>query len=165
MSLKMRKVTGTNARRLTSLAIAAGLSVSVAACGSSSHNSANSAKAASKPRALAHTVSTPAPVAKTSAAPAPHVNLVKVTASNSKLVLSSTSFHAGAYTFRETNSGTTKHALSIYGPGLTNKPTGATLAPGQTSDLIVPLTKGSYELWSPVGNDKAQGLVVHITVT
>jgi uncharacterized cupredoxin-like copper-binding protein len=93
------------------------------------------------------------------------VNLVKVTASDTKLELSSTAFHAGSYTFRETNSGKAKHALSIYGPGLTNKPTGATLTPGQTSDLIVPLKKGTYELWSPVGDDKAKGMDVHITVS
>ncbi len=159
MSSKMRKVSGTNARRLTSLAIAAGLSVSVAACGSSAHKAAPKAKPSSVAPATA------APVAKKSVAPVPHVNLVKVTASNVKLALSSTAFHAGSYTFRETNSGTTKHALSIYGPGLTNKPTGATLTPGQTSDLIVPLQKGTYELWSPIGDDKAKGLDVRITVT
>lgn len=157
MSLKTLKVSGPHARRLTGLALAAGLTVSVAACGSSSH------KASPKAKSPAPAVATPA--AKKSTAPAPHVNLIKVTASDGKLTLSSTALHAGSYTFRETNSGQAKHALSIYGPGLTNKPTGATLTPGQTSDLIVPLTKGSYELWSPVGDDKAKGMDVHITVT
>jgi uncharacterized cupredoxin-like copper-binding protein len=160
MSLNTLKVSGTSVRRLSSLALAAGLTVTVAACGSSSHTASPKAKSVS-PAA----VSTPAAVAKTSAPPVPHVNLVKVTASNDKLALSSTAFHAGSYTFRETNSGTTKHALTILGPGLTNKPTSATLTPGQTSDLIVPLTKGSYELWSPIGTDKAKGLVAHITVS
>ena len=145
-------------RRLTSLAIAAALTVSVAACGSSSHKATPKAKSSAA-------VTTPAPAAKTSAPPAPHVNLVKVTASNFKLALSSTALHAGSYTFRETNAGKSKHALTILGPGLTNKPTGATLTPGQTSDLIVPLKKGSYELWSPIGTDKAQGMDVHITVS
>jgi hypothetical protein len=93
------------------------------------------------------------------------VNLVKVTATDVKLTLSSAALHAGNYTFRLTNSGKAKHALAIVGPGLTNKPTGATLTPGQTTDLIVPLKKGSYELWSPVGTDKAQGLDVHVTVS
>ncbi len=110
-------------------------------------------------------MTTPARAVKTSAAPVPHVNLVNVTASDAKQQLSSTTFHAGSYTFRETNSGTTKHALTSYGPGLANKPTGATLTHGQTSDLIVPLKKGSYELWSPVGDDKAKGTEVHITVS
>lgn len=159
MSLKTRKVSGTSPRCLTSLAIVAGLTVTVAACGSSSNKAAPKAK--SSPAA----VSTPAAVVKTSAAPVPHVNLVKVTATNFKLALSASALKAGNYTFRLTNSGTTKHALAIDGPGLTNKPTGAILTPGQTTDLIVPLKKGSYELWSPVGTDKSQGMDVHVTVS
>jgi hypothetical protein len=151
--------TGT-ARRLSSLAIVTGLAVSLAACGSSSHKASPKAKA-SVPAAAA----TPAKAVKSSAAPAPHVNLVKVTASDAKLELSSTKFAAGNYTFRFTNSGAAKHALAIVGPGLANKPTGATVTPGQSTDLIVPLKKGSYELWSPVGADKAKGLDVHITVS
>jgi hypothetical protein len=159
MSLKTRKVSGTSARRLTSLAIAAGLTVTVAACGSSSK------KAAPKAKSSPVAVSTPAAVVKTSAAPVPAVNLVTVTASADKLAFSSMKFHAGSYTFREKNSAKTNVALTIVGPGLLNKPTSATLTPGQTSDLIVPLKKGNYELYSPIGSDKARGLDVHIVVT
>lgn len=159
MSLNSRTASGASTRRLTSLAIVAGLTVTVAACGSSAKKA--SPKAASK----GVVASTPAPAAKTSAAPVPAVNLVTVTASADKLAFSSMKFHAGNYTFREKNAATTKVALTILGPGLLNKPTSATLTPGQTSDLIVPLKKGSYELYSPIGADKAHGLDVHITVT
>ncbi|HEX4017146.1 MAG TPA: hypothetical protein VHX15_10450 [Frankiaceae bacterium] len=75
MSLESRIVSGTNAGLLTSLALAAGLTVTVAACGSSS-------KKASSPKARAST------------APAPKVNRVVVTESDFKLSLSSTTFHA-----------------------------------------------------------------------
>ncbi len=160
MSLESRIVLGTNARRLTSLALAAGLTVTVAACGSSS-------KKASSPKAPASAAAVvkPAATAKASTAPAPKVNRVVVTESDFKISLSSTTFHAGNYTFSAKNTGKTKHALSIVGPGLTNKPTSATLNPGQASDLIVPLKKGSYELWCPISNHKALGMDVHITVS
>jgi hypothetical protein len=160
MTSESRKVAGTNLRRVASLAVVAGLTVSVtAACGSSS-------KKAATPKASS-SVAAPASAnpLKATAAPAPKVNRVVVSESDAKLSLSSTSFHAGNYTFSAKNTGKAKHALAIYGPGLTNKPTGATITPGQSTDLIVPLKKGSYTLWSPVADDKAKGLEVHITVS
>jgi uncharacterized cupredoxin-like copper-binding protein len=159
MSSESRTFSGANARRMTSLALAAGLTVTVAACGSSAK------KASPKAASSAATVATPTPVAKVSTAPAPKVNRVVVTETDFKLALSSTSFHAGYYTFSAKNVGHTKHALAIVGPGLANKPTSATLTPGQTSDLIVPLKKGGYELWCPIGNHKAMGMVARITVS
>jgi uncharacterized cupredoxin-like copper-binding protein len=39
------------------------------------------------------------------------------------------------------------------------------LTPGQSSDLIVPLKKGSYELWCPIGNHKAMGMDEHLIVS
>ena len=160
MSLESRIVSGASARRLTSIALAAGLTITVAACGSSS-------KKASSPKAPASaaTVAKPVPSAKVSTPPAPKVNRVVVTESDSKLSLSSMTFHAGNYTFSAKNTGKEKHALAIVGPGLANKPTSATLTPGQSSDVIVPLKKGSYELWCPIANHKALGLDVHITVS
>ncbi len=66
----------------------------------------------------------------------------------------------GSYTFSLKNSSKTKQALTISGPGLENKPTSATLTPGQSSDLIVPLKKGKYQLWSPVSATKAKISIV-----
>ncbi len=160
MSMNSRTVSGGSTRRLTSLAILIGLTVTVAACANGTKKVSSSKPAPSSPVA-----STSAPAAKTSVAPVPAVNLVTVTASASKLAFSSMKFHAGNYTFREQNSAKSNVALTISGPGLPNKPTSATLTPGQTSDLIVPLKKGTYELWSPIGADKAHGLDVHITVS
>lgn len=102
---------------------------------------------------------------KATTAPAPKVNRVVVTETEYKLALSTTTIHPGNYTFTAKNAGKAQHALGIVGPGLLNKPTGATITPGQSTDLIVPLKKGSYELWSPVGGDKAKGMTVRITVS
>lgn len=160
MSLQSRIVSGANVRRLTSIALAAGLTVTVAACGSSGKKAASP-----KAPASAATVAKPVPTAKATTAPAPKVNRVVVTESDSKISLSATALHAGEWTFSAKNTGKDKHALAIFGPGLANKPTSATLTAGQASDLIVPLKKGTYELWSPIGADKAHGLDVRITVS
>ena len=160
MGVESRNVSGPTARRVCCIALAAGLTITVAACGSSSKKAATP-----KASASASAAAKPAPSATVAAAPVPKVNRVTVTESDTALKLSSTKLHTGYYTFSATNTGKAKHALAIVGPGLANKPTSATLTPGQSSDLIVPLKTGSYELWCPIANDKARGMDVHITVS
>jgi uncharacterized cupredoxin-like copper-binding protein len=137
--------------------VAAALSVLLAGCGSSAKSSKSVTPA---PKG---TTSSAAAKATTAVAPAPKFTRVVVTATDSKLEFSVSKYTAGNYTFSLKNAGHEKHALEINGPGLKNQ-TGATVLPGQTTDLVVPLKKGAYELWSPVGNQKALGLDVHITV-
>jgi hypothetical protein len=144
-------------RYLVGIGIIAGASVLATGCGGSS-------KSASKADKSAAPVATVAPTAKTSTVPPPKVNKVDVTETESSLVLSVKMFKAGNYTFSVKNAGKAKSALTISGPGLENKPTSATLSPGQSSDLIVPLKKGTYQLWSPVGDAKSRGAATSITV-
>ncbi len=35
---------------------------------------------------------------------------------------------------------------------------------GQSTDLIVPLVKGTHQVWSPVGGDRAAGMQTSIIV-
>ncbi len=155
MSLGSADISKARARGLAAVCAVAGLSVLAAGCGGSSKDSKSAPNA-----------TTPATQATTSpsAAPLPKVNKVAVNVSDTKLALSSTSFKPGNYTFSLKATGKAEAALTIVGPGLENKPTSATVNPGQSTDLIVPLKKGSYELYSPIGGDKASGKDVRITV-
>ena len=78
--------------------------------------------------------------------------------------LSQQSFAPGGYTFQATNSGTIPHALTIDGPGLSDVSTGL-LKPGQSATMTVNLKAGSYNVYCPVGQHKAEGMSVNITVS
>ena len=69
---------------------------------------------------------------------------------------------AGTYTFVATNSGQTTHALEIEGQSIEEET--ADLAPGEEGEITVTLEPGEYELYCPVGNHKAMGMEVDITV-
>jgi hypothetical protein len=88
-----------------------------------------------------------------------------VTATDFRFALDKTTgYKAGNYTFSLKNAGKARHAFEMNGPGLKNQ-VGATVAAGQSTDLVVPLVKGTYEVWSPVGTDKAQGMYTTIVVS
>jgi uncharacterized cupredoxin-like copper-binding protein len=135
------------------------LSMTMAACGGSSKSGA-SASASAQPGKV-----TASKTAAASIAPAPKFTKVAVTATDFKFALSKTTgYTPGNYTFSLKNDGKSKHAFEMNGPGLKNQ-AGATVSAGQSTDLIVPLVKGTYEVWSPVGADKAQGMYTTIVVS
>jgi uncharacterized cupredoxin-like copper-binding protein len=145
---------GSGVRRLAAATVAVGLVVTVAGCGSSAKTKAGGSSSSKAPVTAAQ---------PTKAAAIPHVNRVIVTETDSKLTLSVSSYKVASYTFSLQNSGKAKHALTINGPGLV-KQTSATVGPGQTTDLIVPLVKGTYEVYSPLPGQRALGLATSITV-
>jgi uncharacterized cupredoxin-like copper-binding protein len=55
------------------------------------------------------------------------------------------------------------HALSIDGPGVEDQRTPA-VQPGASAPLTVTLTAGTYDMYCPVGNHKALGMNVALTV-
>ena len=79
------------------------------------------------------------------------------------IALSQQSFPAGTYTFAVSNDGHATHALEITGPGLSNAQT-ASLSPGQKANLTVTLQSGSYDFFCPVGNHKAMGMDMNVSV-
>jgi uncharacterized cupredoxin-like copper-binding protein len=78
--------------------------------------------------------------------------------------LSQQTFSAGTYTFAVSNDGHATHALEITGPGLSNAET-TDLSPGQKANLKVTLQSGSYDFFCPVGNHKALGMNMDVSVT
>ncbi|GAB2668553.1 hypothetical protein GCM10027271_30500 [Saccharopolyspora gloriosae] len=69
----------------------------------------------------------------------------------------------GRYTFRAVNRGIAPHALEVKGPGVENKRT-ITVKTGQSADLTVTLTRGTYDFWCPVGNHRHVGMELDVHV-
>jgi uncharacterized cupredoxin-like copper-binding protein len=74
-----------------------------------------------------------------------------------------TTLAAGTYTFHVANSGPTAHNLTIDGPGVEDKTTG-TFSSGDTADLTVALSGGTYEFYCSVPGHKEAGMEVKMTV-
>jgi len=89
---------------------------------------------------------------------------VTATLSEFKITLSTSSFSPGLYTFVAEQKGQRTHALSIKGPGVETKTTPVIEPGGPSQRLIVTLQPGTYELWCPISNHRAQGMAVTITV-
>jgi uncharacterized cupredoxin-like copper-binding protein len=150
------------ATRIASCAAVAALALGLAACGSSSKSAAKTPKGA--PSSNTHAAASAPAKAATKAPAGPKVTHVLVTDTDTKMTLSVAHYAPGNYNFSLKNAGHAKHALTINGPGLKAQ-TGATVAAGQSTDLIVPLVKGTYQVYSPVGGDRAGGMRTSITVS
>jgi plastocyanin len=69
---------------------------------------------------------------------------------------------AGTVTFNVTNNGSIDHALEVEGQGVEEET--ETIAPGDTAELTVDLTDGSYELYCPVDDHRDKGMQGTVTV-
>src|SRR5207249_1487724 len=63
----------------------------------------------------------------------------------------------GTYTFPAVNRGRAEHSLEIGGRGIEKK-LESNLQPGQSGDLTVVLTPGTYDMYCPVDGHKAKGM-------
>jgi uncharacterized cupredoxin-like copper-binding protein len=113
------------------------------------------------------TTTTPASAEPTSAtSPAPAVTGTRVTAELTEfsIGLSQQTFAPGPYEFVAEEQGQLPHALSIEGPGVDSASTSVIDPGGDSQTLNLTLQPGTYELWCPVGNHRAQGMETTITV-
>src|SRR5215213_5364693 len=69
----------------------------------------------------------------------------------------------GAYVFRAVNVGNVVHSLRIEGNGIEEQET-RDIGPGESADLTVTLSPGTYELDCPVGNHEELGMRGSVTV-
>lgn len=79
-----------------------------------------------------------------------------------EITLNEQSFEPGKYTFRAVNEGQIQHALAVEGPGLDESTD--TFNQGQSADLTVTLSDGTYVVYCPVSNHRQQGMETEITV-
>jgi uncharacterized cupredoxin-like copper-binding protein len=110
------------------------------------------------------TASSPAASAPGNTAATAPTQRIAVQMTEFHLALPSTTLTAGSYTFDAVNAGRDVHALSIDGPGVDDQRTAA-VEPGASAPLNVTLAPGTYDLYCPVGNHKAMGMDVTLTVT
>ena len=71
---------------------------------------------------------------------------------------------AGTYTFNVKNTGNAPHNLTIDGPGVADQAS-ATANGGGTGSVTVTLAPGSYAFYCSVGQHRANGMEVQVTVT
>lgn len=77
------------------------------------------------------------------------------------ITLSPSTLRPGTYTFVAQQQGQLPHALAIKGPGV-DAVTPVIQLGGASQQLTVTLQPGTYELWCPVGNHRAQGMTVTV---
>jgi len=74
------------------------------------------------------------------------------------------SLPAGSTTFMVTNNGTKEHSFEIEGNGIEEE-LDPHLQPGENGTLNVDLQPGTYEVYCPVGDHRAGGMTMQLTVT
>jgi plastocyanin len=79
------------------------------------------------------------------------------------VTLSERSLAAGTHTFVVRNTGSAPHSLTIEGPGGVDS-TSDTVQRGRSTTLTVTLSPGEYEVFCPIGDDRAMGMVTTLTV-
>jgi len=90
--------------------------------------------------------------------------VVTVRETEFELEFSTMRFTPGTYTFVAKDAGHVGHALEIDGPGVSDRRTSGTIAPGGSASLTVTLKAGDYEIWCPVDGHKGLGMDAHIHV-
>lgn len=88
---------------------------------------------------------------------------VDVKATEFAFSLSKSDFSPGTYTFTMHDDGHATHAMAMEGPGLSNAKS-SNAGPGETATMTVTLKAGTYTLYCPVGNHRAQGMQTTLTV-
>ncbi|HEX6577917.1 MAG TPA: hypothetical protein VF082_06060 [Jiangellaceae bacterium] len=124
-------------------------------------------ESAPSPSPVDTTTTAPSSPAETTVTAAPTAAATTVTATLTEfsIELSQQTFASGTYEFVAEEAGEFPHALSIEGPGLDSTSTDVIEPGGDSQTLTVILEPGTYEIWCPVGNHRAQGMETTITVS
>jgi uncharacterized cupredoxin-like copper-binding protein len=100
-----------------------------------------------------------------SAPPPPLGSGTKVTATltDFHIQLSQQTFDAGTYTFDVVNAGQATHSLEIVRDGQVDLRSD-NVRPGHSDQITIAMTKGTYQVFCPVGNHRSQGMDMTLTV-
>jgi plastocyanin len=151
-------------RRLSRLATGAALLVlglgGLAACGGSSSGSASGSTTSS----AATTSASESPAASTASAGSSDTEALTATETNFKIKLDEDHVKAGSYTITVVNDGEATHNLAVEQNG-TTKATSDSIGPGEKTTLKVDLTPGQYVFYCAIGNHRAMGMEIAVTVT
>lgn len=161
----MTRPTGSTrrARRLSAgvLALALGL---LSACGGNDDNGNAASSPATGAASSASSAATETSAPSGTAGDTQGGGTIEVTARDFSFNLPSDRLSAGDYTIELTNDGSATHDLRVEKDG---KDIGGTdtIGPGDTATATVTLEPGQYVFYCSVGNHRAMGMEVTVTVT
>ena len=89
---------------------------------------------------------------------------VTATLTDFHIALSQQTFNAGTYTFTVTNAGQATHSLEIVRDGEVDLRSD-NIRPGHSDRITIAMTKGTYQVYCPVGNHRSQGMDMTLTVS
>ncbi|MFP5369231.1 MAG: cupredoxin domain-containing protein [Actinomycetes bacterium] len=147
--------------RLPLGAAALALALALTGCSGGSGDEATTTGAA--PSSSADPTTEAAPTSQAPAGPA-EARTVTATEGEMYIELSTEDLSAGSYTFEVVNEGSATHDFVVERDGEDVAAT-ETIDPGGTSTLTVDLAPGEYVFYCSVGNHRAQGMEVTVTVS
>ena len=86
------------------------------------------------------------------------------TETNFKISLDEDHVKAGTYAIKVVNNGNATHNLAVEEDG-TTKATSDSIGPGESTTLTVDLDAGKYVFYCSIGNHRAMGMEIDVTVT
>lgn len=142
----------------------AALALTVGALTGCSADSAGDSGAATTSAGAASSSAAESDPAAPSSADAAEAQTVTATEGEMFIELSEDSFSAGTYTIEVTNDGSGTHDFVVERDG--NDVAGTdSIGPGSSASLTVDLEPGEYVFYCSVGNHRAMGMEVTVTVT
>jgi plastocyanin len=147
-------------RPVRGLAVLAVALAALTACSGGDDAAGTAATSAAAPTSGAETSGTTAATATDAA----EAETVTATEGEMFIELSEDSFRAGGYTFEVVNEGSATHDFMVERDG--NDVAGTeSIAPGSSATLTVDLEPGEYVFYCSIGNHRAMGMEVTVTVT
>lgn len=156
----MSRSTGPLRRAWCALPLAVALGLTACSGGDSSAGTATTSAAA--PSSSAE--ESPTESAASTSADAAESETVTATEGEMFIELSEDSFGAGSYTFDVVNEGSATHDFVVERDGSDVAAT-ESIAPGSSTTLTVDLEPGEYVFYCSIGNHRAMGMEVTVTVT
>lgn len=148
-----------SARRAAAALLTLGLGLT--ACGGGNDDTASETSTSSAADTSSSAAESPS---SSASAPAAEGETVTVTAVDFDFQLSEDSYTAGTYTFEVTNTGAMPHNFAVERDG--QRVTGTDiLQPGASATVEVALEAGDYFFYCEVGQHRANGMEVPVTVT
>ena len=144
------------------LAVVAVALAALTACSGGDETAGTATTSAAAPTSAAEESATGS--ASPSSADAAESRTVTATEGEMFIELSEDSFTAGSYTFEVVNEGSASHDFRVERDGDDVAGTD-TIAPGSSATLTVDLEPGEYVFYCSVGNHRALGMEVAVTVT
>jgi plastocyanin len=152
-------------RRLPRLATGAALLAlglgGLTACGGSSSGSNSAASSTSASPAASSTAGASPSSGSGSSSEA---QALTATETNFKIKLDEDHIKAGKYSIKVVNDGQATHNLAVEENG-TTKATSDSIGPGESTTLTVDLDVGQYVFYCAIGNHRAMGMEITVSVT